>query len=68
MQTSFQGGTCIFPETDTSLFLLILRFKEILDEDRVYNLCEDGGPKRALMQHQQTENLRIIGSFLSDKV
>ena len=37
------------------------RFHEILDEDRVYNLSEDGGPKRALLQYQNTENLRIIG-------
>merc|ERR1712110_109847 len=34
--------------------------KEILDEERVYNLSEDGGPKRALVEHCQTENLRII--------
>ena len=40
---------------------LLSRFKEILDEERVYNLSEDGGPKRALVEHCQTENLRIIG-------
>lgn len=39
---------------------LLSRFKEILDEERVYNLSEDGGPKRALVEHCQTENLRII--------
>lgn len=39
---------------------LISRFKEILDEDRVYNLSEEGGPANALLQHQRTENLRII--------
>ena len=40
---------------------LLSRFKEILDEERVYNLSEDGGPKRALIENCQTENLRIIG-------
>ena len=40
---------------------LVARFKEILDDDRVYNLSEEGGPKRALHEHCQTENLRIIG-------
>ena len=44
---------------------LLSRFKEILDEERVYNLSEDGGPKRALVEHCQTENLRIIGNRLS---
>ena len=44
---------------------LLSRFKEILDEERVYNLSEDGGPKRALVEHCQTENLRIIGNHLS---
>ena len=40
---------------------LVNRFKEILDEDRVYNLSDDGGPERALQEHRRTENLRIIG-------
>ena len=40
---------------------LLSRFKEILNEERVYNLSEDGGPKRALIENCQTENLRIIG-------
>ena len=40
------------------------RFKEILDEGRVYNLSEEGGPKKALLQHQTTDNLRIIGKKL----
>lgn len=39
---------------------LLARFKEILDEDRVYSLA-DGGPERALQEHRGTENLRIIG-------
>ena len=43
---------------------LLARFKENLDEDRVYNLSEDGGPKRALEEHRQTENLRIIGTAI----
>ena len=43
---------------------LLSRFKEILDEERVYNLSEDGGPKRALVEHCQTENLRIIGRLI----
>ena len=43
---------------------LLSRFKEILNEERVYNLSEDGGPKRALVEHCQTENLRIIGKTI----
>lgn len=39
---------------------LLQRFKEILDEERVYNLSE-GGPEKALAEHRGTENLRIIG-------
>ena len=39
---------------------LLTRFKEILDEERVYNLSE-GGPEKALAEHRGTENLRIIG-------
>ena len=40
---------------------LLNRFSEILNEDRIYNLSEEGGPKRALQEHRGTENLRIIG-------
>lgn len=40
---------------------LLNRFSEILNEDRIYNLSEEGGPKRALQEHKGTENLRIIG-------
>ena len=40
---------------------LLSRFKEILDEERVYNLSEDGGPLKALQEHLETDNLRIIG-------
>ena len=47
---------------------LLSRFKEILDEERLYNLSEDGGPKRALVEHCQTENLRIIGNHLSSNL
>lgn len=43
---------------------LVSRFKEILDESRVYNLSDDGGPQRALQEHRGTENLRIIGLLL----
>lgn len=39
---------------------LLTRFKEILDEDRIYNLCEEGGPRKALEDHKRTDNLRII--------
>ena len=42
---------------------LLAKFKEELDEDRVYNLSEDGGPLRALKEHSQTDNLRIIGTY-----
>ena len=41
---------------------LLAKFKEILDDDRVYDLSEDGGPKRALAEHSKTEHLRIIGT------
>ena len=44
---------------------LLSRFKDVLDEERVYNLSEDGGPKRALVEHCQTENLRIIGKTIN---
>ena len=44
---------------------LLTRFKEILDDERVYSLS-DGGPERALAEHRGTENLRIIGRFLYD--
>lgn len=39
---------------------LLAKFKEVLDEARVYDLS-DGGPLRALQEHSQTDNLRIIG-------
>jgi len=38
---------------------LLERFKEILDENKVYNLS-DGGPRQALEEHGQKENLRLI--------
>ena len=39
---------------------LLERFKEILDEDKIYNLS-NGGPKKALEDHGHKENLRLIG-------
>lgn len=39
---------------------LLAKFKEVLDETRVYNLSEDGGPLKALQEHLETDNLRII--------
>ena len=39
---------------------LLAKFKEELDDSRVYDLSE-GGPLRALQEHSQTDNLRIIG-------
>ena len=42
---------------------LINKLKEVLDEDRVYNLLECGGPEKALIEHENTENLRIIGKY-----
>ena len=42
---------------------LLQRFKEILDDERVYNLSE-GGPEKALTEHRGTENLRIIGKTI----
>jgi len=38
---------------------LLERFKEILDENKVYNLS-DGGPRQALEEHGHKENLRLI--------
>ena len=42
---------------------LLAKFKEVLDETRVYNLSEDGGPLKALQEHLETDNLRIIGKM-----
>lgn len=39
---------------------LLARFKEILNDDRVYNLAEEG-PRKGLEDHKDTDNLRIIG-------
>jgi len=38
---------------------LLERFKEILDEDRIYDLS-NGGPKKALEDHGHKDNLRLI--------
>lgn len=38
---------------------LMQKFKEILDEDRVYNIT-DGGPRKALEEHKHRSNLRIV--------
>jgi len=38
---------------------LLERFKEILDENKIYNLSE-GGPRKALEDHGHKENLRLI--------
>lgn len=43
---------------------LLERFKEIIDEDRVYNLAEVS-PQKALEEHGERENLRIIGKSFS---
>ena len=42
---------------------LLERFKEILDENKIYNLSE-GGPRKALEDHGHKENLRLIGKYL----
>jgi hypothetical protein len=42
---------------------LLERFKEIFNDDRIYNLSETG-PKKALQDHRGTDNLRIIGETL----
>ena len=39
---------------------LLERFKEILDDDKIYNLSE-GGPRKALEDHGHLGNLRLIG-------
>ena len=39
---------------------LLERFKDILDDSHVYSLS-DGGPKQALEDHRETDNLRLIG-------
>jgi len=38
---------------------LLERFKEILDENKIYNLS-NGGPRKALEDHGHKENLRLI--------
>ena len=40
---------------------LLDRFREILGDERVYDLKEGGGPRQALQDHQNVDNLRIIG-------
>ena len=42
---------------------LLHRFKEILNEDRVYNLSDEDhpGPAKALEDHKNVEHLRLIG-------
>ena len=46
---------------------LLSRFKEILKHDRVYNLADDEhpGPAKALEDHKNEENLRLIGTYIS---
>jgi len=39
---------------------LLDRFREILGDERVYDLKEGGGPRQALEDHQAVDNLRII--------
>ena len=41
---------------------LLEKFKEILDENKIYNLS-DGGPRKALEDHGHKENLRLIGEY-----
>ena len=43
---------------------LLERFREILGEERVYDLIASGGPRKALEEHQAVENLRIIGEIV----
>ena len=45
---------------------LLSRFKEILKHDRVYNLADDEhpGPAKALEDHKNEENLRLIGMLV----
>ena len=45
---------------------LLSRFKEILKHDRVYNLADDEhpGPAKALEDHKNEENLRLIGKLV----
>ena len=44
---------------------LLQNFKEILPENRVYDLSdpEHPGPSKALEDHKDVEHLRIIGEF-----
>ena len=46
-------------------YIFSFRFKEVLKPENVYNLMEDGGPKRALEEHcgagkEVSSQLRII--------
>ena len=49
---------------------LLSRFKEILKHDRVYNLADDEhpGPAKALEDHKNEENLRLIGMLVFQDV
>lgn len=45
---------------------LLQRFREIQKDDpvvEVYNLSEEGGPRKALEDHRGAKNLRIIGEY-----
>ena len=43
---------------------LLKMFKDLLGEEKVYNLCDEQnfGPKKALEDYKNVDNLRIIGT------
>ena len=44
---------------------LLKMFRNLLGEEKVYNLCDDQnfGPKKALEDYKDVDNLRIIGNI-----
>ena len=44
---------------------LLKMFSNLLGEEKVYNLCDDQnfGPKKALEDYKDVDNLRIIGNI-----
>lgn len=48
---------------------LLKMFRNLLGEEKVYNLCDDQnfGPKKALEDYKDVDNLRIIGKLYNCK-
>ena len=57
----------INPKSGGKMGLKLLKmFRNLLGEEKVYNLCDDQnfGPKKALEDYKDVDNLRIIGILL----